>query len=230
MKKFLSVLFVVFLSAFSLNLNAQENVGVAKFLGIPVDGSKSAMIAKLQRKGFTYNRVYDCLKGEFNGKSVELHVVTNRNKVWRIAVFGPSQSETDVKISYNQLVNSFLAKDNYLCIDTGYVEEDEYISSNKRIESSFCQLHDGINKEMFFDKQEILKHLHDIGNDSLANQLNTIPDDKFQELMSFIVPLSLSKDPSQVWFMISETYDVYTPYRILLFYDNRRNNRDGEDL
>ena len=44
------------------------------------------------------------------------------------------------------------------------------------------------------------------------------------------VPLSLSKDPSQVWFMISETYDVYTPYRILLFYDNRRNNRDGEDL
>lgn len=230
MKKYLSVLFVAFLSAFSLNLNAQENVGVTKFLGIPVDGTKSAMIAKLQRKGFTYNRIYDCLKGEFNGKSVELHVVANRNKVWRIAVFGSSQSETDVKISYNQLVNSFLSKDNYLCIDTGYIDEDEYISSNKRIQSSFCQLPDGFNKKIFYDNQVTLKYLHDIGNDSLANQLKTIPDDKFKELTSYLVPLLFSKDPSQVWFMISETHDVYTPYQILLFYDNRRNNKEGEDL
>ncbi len=59
---------------------------VTKFLGIPVDGTKSAMIQKLKAKGFTYNQRRDCLEGEFNGRTVYLHVVTNNNKVYRIMV------------------------------------------------------------------------------------------------------------------------------------------------
>ena len=51
MKKLIIFLFVNFLSVFSIVLHAQEDV--TKFLGIPVDGSKSEMIQKLKAKGFT---------------------------------------------------------------------------------------------------------------------------------------------------------------------------------
>ena len=51
---------------------------VTQFLGIPIDGSKSAMIQKLKAKGFkanSYNK--DVLEGEFNGMDVNVHVATN---------------------------------------------------------------------------------------------------------------------------------------------------------
>ena len=48
MKKILSVLMLLLLS---ISIYAQQNV--TKFLGIPVDGSKTAMIQKLKEKGFT---------------------------------------------------------------------------------------------------------------------------------------------------------------------------------
>ncbi len=66
-------------------MNAQEDV--TKFLGIPVDGTKSEMINKLLNKGFTrtkYDR--DVLTGEFNGMNVNIMVQTINNKVWRIIV------------------------------------------------------------------------------------------------------------------------------------------------
>ena len=59
---------------------------VTKFLGIPVDGSKAEMIQKLKDKGYTYNSKFDCLEGEFNGRDVQISVVTNNNKVYRIMV------------------------------------------------------------------------------------------------------------------------------------------------
>lgn len=55
---------------------------VTKFLGIPVDGTKTEMIQKLKAKGFTYNQRLDCLEGEFNGREVKIFVVTNNNKVY----------------------------------------------------------------------------------------------------------------------------------------------------
>ena len=61
---------------------------VTTFLGIPVDGTKDAMIHKLAQKGFKkapYGKEYD-MTGEFNGEKVELNIVTYKNKVWRIAV------------------------------------------------------------------------------------------------------------------------------------------------
>lgn len=58
------------------SMYAQKDV--TKFLGIPVDGTKSEMIQKLKAKGFTYNSVKDMLEGEFNGSEVQIAVVTNR--------------------------------------------------------------------------------------------------------------------------------------------------------
>ena len=82
MKKLLSI---TMLLISSIVIYAQEDV--TKFLGIPVDGSKSEMIQKLKAKGYTssqHNK--DILVGEFNGTDVNIHIATNNNKVCRIMV------------------------------------------------------------------------------------------------------------------------------------------------
>ena len=45
----------------SVSANAQKDV--TKFLGIPVDGSKTEMKKKLIEKGFTYNALRDNFEG-----------------------------------------------------------------------------------------------------------------------------------------------------------------------
>ena len=84
----------------SVFANAQKDV--TKFLGIPVDGNKSEMKKKLIAKGFSYNAQGDFLEGEFNGRDVQLFIVTNNNKVWRIMVCDANScDETDIKIRFN---------------------------------------------------------------------------------------------------------------------------------
>ena len=63
MKRLLS--FVILLMT-AVSSFAQEK-DVTKFLGIPIDGTKAEMIAKLKEKGFT-SSAYDreILEGEFN--------------------------------------------------------------------------------------------------------------------------------------------------------------------
>ena len=86
----------------------EQEKDVTKFLGIPIDGYKSEMIQKLKDKGFVYSNYDDTLSGEFNGSSVTLSVVTNNNKVYRVAVFDTnSYSEGDIKIRFNNLCNQF---------------------------------------------------------------------------------------------------------------------------
>ncbi len=76
MKKLFTLTFL-----FLLSIAAWAQKDVTQFLGIPVDGSKSEMIRKLKAKGFTSDPYKsDLLKGEFNGRDVEIHVVTNNNK------------------------------------------------------------------------------------------------------------------------------------------------------
>jgi len=138
------ILLVVLACMLSVVLYAQNNV--TKFLGIPVDGTKSSMIQKLKAKGFTYNSVNDCLEGEFNGKSVRLFVLTNNNKVWRIAVMEQLfLDEGQIKIRYNTLCEQFGNNPKYFPIAANRLSEDEDISyemsvHSKNYQASFGQL------------------------------------------------------------------------------------------
>ena len=143
MKKILSIALLLMLF---VTLQAQENV--TKFLGIPVDGTKSAMIQKLKNKGFQYNYSQDCLEGEFNGTQVRISVVTNNNKVFRIMVEDANScDETDIKIRFNKLCNQFKNNTRYFSSPTlDYtLSESEKISyemtiNNKRYEAAYWQL------------------------------------------------------------------------------------------
>ena len=120
---------------------------VTKFLGIPVDGSKSEMIQKLKEKGYRYNSQYDYLEGEFNGKDVRIRVVTNNNKVYRIMVTDANTTnETNIKINFNTLCKQFENNPKYdtLFATDQQIPDDEKISyeisvNKKRYEACFYQ-------------------------------------------------------------------------------------------
>jgi len=94
----------------TLSLNAQ-----VKFLGIPVDGTKSEMINNLVQKGYIFNRYKDYLMGEFNGNDVFIHIEEYKGKVGRIIVEDANPSnEIDIIIKYNSLIEQFENNDKYI--------------------------------------------------------------------------------------------------------------------
>lgn len=142
MKKILSVLMLLLLS---ISIYAQQNV--TKFLGIPVDGSKAAMIQKLKAKGFTYNTITDRLEGAFNGEKVYILIQTNKNKVWRIIVYDKTgRDEGQIKIRYNKLFQQFEDNSKYTVSETSHkLSDSENISyeisvNNKQYAAVFYQL------------------------------------------------------------------------------------------
>ena len=142
MKKILSVLMLLLLS---ISIYAQQDV--TKFLGIPVDGSKAAMIQKLKAKGFTYNTITDRLEGEFNGEKVYILIQTNKNKVWRIIVYDKTRrDEGQIKIKYNKLFQQFEDNSKYTISETSYMLSDsedisyEISVNNKQYAAVFYQL------------------------------------------------------------------------------------------
>ena len=119
--------------------NAQEKKDVTKFMGIPVDGTKSAMIQKLKTKGFTYDVKNDCLEGEFNGDNVLIKVQTVNKKVWRVDVIIKKQyDETQVKIKFNRLCQQFEQNPKYVSLlgtESQEIGDEEDISYEMSVKS-----------------------------------------------------------------------------------------------
>lgn len=225
----------------SIIVSAQQK-DVTKFLGIPIDGTKTAMIQKLKAKGFVYNSRLGCLKGEFNGANVYVHVVTKNNKVWRIMVSDEyAIGETDIRIRFNNLCGQFEKNKKYMnasVLNSIYYEgveetnymlpDDEDISynmtvKNKRYEASYYQ------EPAAKDSVEIAKEaraylLTKFSEEQLLNPTDQIKAEIMQAGIAYMRDVFTKKS---VWFMISEEYGKY---RILMYYDNMYNNNEGEDL
>lgn len=203
-------------------------VDVTQFLGIPVDGYKPEMVSKLKSKGFTVNRYNsDVLDGEFNGKNVNVFIVTNNNKVWRIAVADAiDMNEVDIRIHFNKLVQQFSHNKNYLpqsdstllkfTIPNGEDISYEISIKNKRYQAVFYQ------KSMVYDSL-------DNATDTLLAK-KKLSEEEGQRLSSLIVQKifeSTNCFNKQVWFAIRERSGKYY---LTLFYDNVYNKANGEDL
>lgn len=119
------------------------NKGAIKFLGIPIDGSESQFAARLLDKGFTYSRVYECYKGQFNGQDVDVFLHTNHGIMDRVYVAFPSKTEGSIKVEYNNLLDQFEKSGKYLPSGTnealtGKDNISYEISTNsKRYQASF---------------------------------------------------------------------------------------------
>lgn len=230
MKKLLCVAIALVCAA---TLQAQEEEkDVTKFLGIPVDGYKPAMIEKLKAKGFRSIPNTDMLEGEFNGTDVYVYVGTNNNKVYRIMVADKNnRGETDIKIRFNKLCRQFENNPRYRSFSEDQtIPEDEDISyemsvHDKRYEASFYQ-------KPLIDSTLSIKIAEKAKSDLLTKytieEISNPSDEINSEIINLIAKytadLVMKKN---VWFMISESYGKYY---ISMFYDNEYNKADGEDL
>ena len=223
----LSMLFVCVTALFAQN-------DVTKFLGIPVDGSKSEMIQKLKAKGFRYDSELDCLKGEFNGRDSYISVVTNNDKVYRIMVRDVSGlNETNIRIRFNTLCRQFENNKKYQSVssESYIIPEDENISyemsvNKKRYQASYVQFPEGgIDSTTIAQEAQTF-----IYSKYSQEQLSSFTEEQGQELMAELLQLQYMADKldkKSVWFMIAEQFGEYY---ILLYYDNGYNQANGEDL
>ena len=128
----------------SLAVYAQSNV--TKFLGIPVEGTKSAMIQKLKTKGFVYNQKLDYLEGEFNGMRVHIYIHVQGGKVWRLAVVEKdSHDESQIKTRYEKLCEQFERNPKYLPLSVDTLPESkdlsyELVVHKKKYQAIYIQL------------------------------------------------------------------------------------------
>lgn len=142
MKKATIILMLLVLSSV---VHAQKEI--TKFLGIPIDGTRSEMVQKLEAKGFIYHPEYSTLKGEFNGRNVILYITTNKEKVWRIMVLDETPlQENDVKKLFNTLCRQFENNAKYTTtaeVNQTIPEEEnifyEMLVNEKRYQAFFYQ-------------------------------------------------------------------------------------------
>ena len=225
MKKLLTITMLLISSIF---VYAQQDV--TKFLGVPVDGSKSEMIQKLKAKGYTssqHNK--DILVGEFNGMNVNIHVVTNNNKVYRIMVCDANSiDEGEIKIRFNRLCGQFKKNSKYLSLKDYTIPDDEDISyemtvNSKKYEAVFYQaplVVDSVETANKLRAALLVKYTED----QLANPTEEIKKDIYETSTSFVVDMMLKKP---VWFRIEK---FAGKYYIAMYYDNEYNMANGEDL
>ena len=195
MKKILLAIIVTLISSVSFAQN-----DVTQFLGIPVDGTKSAMILKLKAKGFTYNPTLDMMEGEFNGHPVEISIVTENNKVYRICLFDKNgTTESQIKIRFNMLCRQFERNGKYLPMN-----DYQEISDTEDIQY-----------EMIVNKKEYFAGYYQVGPEGVSSYYNKSLDE-IEQLSNKVV-----------WFTIGEKYGKYV---IVMYYDNYKNQANGEDL
>ena len=234
---------IILLAALSLTAFAQDSSeGMLKFLGIPIDGPKTQLVEKIKAKGFRYNSYKDCLTGQFNGRDVDVYVVDNHNKAYRVFVAFPYTTEYDIRSDFNHLLAQFLRNDKYVPVDDyKMIDQKEDISyemlvNNRRYSASFAF----ISPDVYTPEQrrligDLVKNHDTMSEDDIkrTQELFTLSFnselDPNASLNDYLSQLSriMSIFCGNVWFSI---LNESTRYRIGLYYDNLLNMPQGEDL
>lgn len=224
MKKLVIVMIAMMVSFASF----AQNKDVTKFLGIPVDGTKTEMKQKLIAKGFVPKKMgnEEWLEGEFNGTDVRVWIVTNNNKVYRIFLSDKiTVDEAQIKIRFNRLVEQFENNKRYCAFGDYSLSDEEDIShemlvNNKIYAAYYSQDPDFEN----IDAKVQIAIKEKYSDEELKNPSETVRND-IKDITNKILLDYLSM--KQVWFSIAETYGEYY---ICMYYDNKYNQANGEDL
>ena len=212
-----------------------QSESTLKFLGIPVDGSKSEMVEVLKSKGFEYDSESDFLIGDFNGKKSEIGIVENHGKVYRVVVFDADTYDAgEIRIRFNNLIHQFENNDKYFYIfPNDIIPEDEDIHYEILVHKK--QYIAEFRYNPLYDNDELRDRLI---NEAVEESKENIKDEKdiefysdkdnYDKLISSMVGLKvIQMSNSSVWFKI---FEHYGKYYIGLYYDNLLNAPNGEDL
>ena len=226
------LLFIVLAMIATITSFAQQK-DVTSFLGIPVDGTVLSMKQKLVSKGFVPKKVgtNEFLKGEFNGRNVDVYIRTNNNKVYRIMVADNNTvDEAQIKIRFNNLVSQFENNKRYFSLDKYTLSDEEDISyemtvNKKNYDAVFFQVPD-MEKADTLALQEKVRNelLNKYTEAELTNPSEEITKEIKNTAIKTGTELMLMKP---VWFTIAR---VNGEYYICMYYDNEYNRSHGEDL
>ena len=226
------LLFIVLAMIATITSFAQQK-DVTRFLGIPVDGTKTEMKQKLIAKGFVPKKIgdFERLEGEFNGHDVNVYIATNNNKVYRIMLADNfTVDEAQIKIRFNNLVSQFENNKRYFSLDKYTLSDEEDISyemtvHNKNYEAAFYQV-PKMEKADSLALQEKVRNelLSKYTEAELKNPSEEITKEIANTTIKIGTELMLMKF---VWFKIVR---VNGKYFICMFYDNEYNRSHGEDL
>lgn len=205
-----------------------QNKDVTKFLGIPVDGTKTEMKQKLIAKGFVPKKMGDLewLEGEFNGTDVQAFIVTNNNKVWRIMLADKNRvDEAQIKIRFNILVSQFENNKRYIPLDKYILSDEEDISYEMTVHNKIYAAYYSQNPDFEnIDTKVQIAIKEKYSAEELKNPSETIKKD-IADITDKITFDEFSMKP--VWFRI---VSYNGEYYISMYYDNEYNHANGEDL
>ena len=220
-----------------------QSESTLKFLGIPVDGSKSEMVAALKDKGFRYDSNSGFLVGDFNGMESHIGIVENHGKVYRVVVFDANTSdEGQIRIRFNNLIHQFENSNGkyYYIVPNNPIPEDEDISyeisvNNKQYSAEFIYNplygNDELRDRLINEVEEKLG-LEKIKDEKTAGGITHgefySDKDNYDQLISSLVGSKIIQmSNSSVWFTICNHYGEYF---IGIYYDNLVNKPNGEYL
>ena len=214
-----------------------QSEGTLKFLGIPVDGSKSEMVAALKSKGFRYDSNSGFLVGDFNGRESHIGIVENHGKVYRVVVFDANTYDAgEIRIRFNNLIHQFENSNGkyYYIVQNEIIPEDEDISyeinvHDKQYSATFIynplygndELRDKVINEVVEENKLLLEKKGITSEEFYSNK------DNYIQVFSSIVDKIFQMSNGSVWFQI---FEYYGKYYIGLYYDNLINKPNGEDL
>ena len=214
-----------------------QSEGTLKFLGIPVDGSKSEMVAALKSKGFRYDSNSGFLVGDFNGRESHIGIVENHGKVYRVVVFDANTYDAgQIKIRFNNLIHQFENSNGkyYYINQNEMIPEDEDISyeinvHDKQYSATFIynplygndELRDKLVNEVVEENKLLLEKKGITPEEFYSDK------DNYIQVFSSIVDKIFQMSKGSVWFQI---FEYYGKYYIGIYYDNLINKPNGEDL
>lgn len=224
MKKILGLIII---TIFSLSVYAQKDV--TKFLGIPVDGTKSELMKKIQKKGFKKIKFANgkVLSGRFNNRDVNVDVHTNGEKAYRVVVWEKEPTDNrHIRIQFNNLCHQFMNNPNYISQKDWTIPENEDIAyemrfNNKTYQAAFYQMPSEIG-DSIIREQTLLRLLSSLDN-SLSDEEKK---EKTEEV--YLEQLSEACSKKLVWFEIMELES--DKYYLVMYYENIYNISNGEDL
>lgn len=205
-----------------------QNKDVTKFLGIPVDGTKTEMKQKLIAKGFVPKKMGDLewLEGEFNGRNVNVYICTNNNKVYRIMLVDKNTvDEAQIKIHFNNLVKQFENNKRYYAFGDYSLSDEEDISYEMIVHNKIYAAYYSQNPDFEnIDTKVQIAIKEKYSAEELKNPSETIKKD-IADITDKITFDEFSMKP--VWFRI---VSYNGEYYISMYYDNEYNHANGEDL
>ena len=227
-------LLTTLLLAFVTVLVAAQTPATLKFLGIPVDGSKTEIIQQLKQKGFVYDAKEDVLTGTFNGMKSNVRIHENYGKVDRVFVADAiTCNEAQIRIRYNNLLQQFKNNEKYLEMEENEpIPENENISYEMTVHNKTYDAAFYLNPTYDFSDEDNEKISEDLAKELQgkidAGEYKDISEEKASELFqSMAVQKLIQMIEGQVWFRIA---DYYGSYYIIIYYDNLKNRPNGEDL